>query len=55
VNSYFRKPSDFSHFIKVLNAIFEYWLLTERTDGEHKSTTAIGRESPHHKKVEYPT
>jgi CheY-like chemotaxis protein len=33
VNSYFRKPNDFNHFIKVLNAIFEYWLLTERCDG----------------------
>jgi CheY-like chemotaxis protein len=40
VNSYFRKPSDFSHFIKVLNAIFEYWLLTERTDGHRGSAAA---------------
>jgi len=40
VNSYFRKPSDFGHFIKVLNAIFEYWLLTERANGDEVSPLA---------------
>jgi CheY-like chemotaxis protein len=34
VNSYFKKPNDFNHFIKVLNVIFDYWTLTEQSD-EH--------------------
>jgi CheY-like chemotaxis protein len=31
-NSYFEKPNDFNHFIKVLDVIFNYWMLTEQTN-----------------------
>jgi CheY-like chemotaxis protein len=33
VNTYFKKPNDFNHFIKILSAIFDYWLLTEPCNG----------------------
>jgi CheY-like chemotaxis protein len=42
VNSYFKKPNDFNHFIKVLNVIFDYWMLTEQSDEHVKHVTAHG-------------
>jgi len=42
VNSYFKKPNDFNHFIKVLNVIFDYWMLTEQSDQHFKAMTAHG-------------
>jgi CheY-like chemotaxis protein len=42
VNSYFKKPNDFNHFIKVLNVIFEYWMLTEQSDEHVKHVTMHG-------------
>jgi CheY-like chemotaxis protein len=42
VNSYFKKPNDFGHFIKVLNVIFDYWMLTEHCGDGIKHVTAHG-------------
>jgi CheY-like chemotaxis protein len=55
VNSYFKKPSDFNHFIKVLNAIFEYWMLTEKSDVDDGHLSHAGRDSPHPSTGNYPT
>jgi len=41
-NSYFKKPNDFTHFIKVLNVIFDYWLLTEQSDEHAKHVITPG-------------
>ncbi len=34
VNSYFTKPSDFRKFQRLLSTVFEYWLLSEKPDGD---------------------
>jgi CheY-like chemotaxis protein len=31
--SYFKKPRDFNRFMKMLNTIFDYWLLNGKIDG----------------------
>lgn len=31
--SYFKKPNDFNQFLRMLNTIFDYWLLNQKLDG----------------------
>lgn len=52
VNSYFKKPTDFDQFTRLLGLIMDYWIFAEQASPEDPSTLSGGRVLPH-KKLKY--
>jgi two-component system response regulator len=40
VNSYIRKPSDFSEFVQKLGVVIDYWLMTEKLRTDSREVTS---------------